>query len=1035
MRKLVYVLSCLLLSVSVWAQQRVTGHVLRSTTREPLSGVTVISKSGSVTTDTSGRFSIIASQGEELRVSYVGMQPATVKVTGTQDLTVQLQEAEAQLEQVVVTGYSTQRKVDLTGAVAVVNLNEVKDIPAGNPMRALQGRVPGLYVEATGLPTGGNGRVLIRGLNTLGDPNPLYIIDGVPTKDPQVFASLSPGSIASVQVLKDASAASIYGARASNGVIIVTTKEGKGREGQERISVQFNSNVSIQTEKPWREKVLTSEERGRAFWQASVNDKTNPTSAIYTFDWNGDFDNPVLNKVNIVPFVNGDPLQPAGNTNWQNETYEPAIINQQDLTLTAGTGRSSLMINLGYFKNTGILKYTNFDRYTTRINAYTTFLNGKVKIGENLQLARSSQTLQATDLGSAPTTDLAVTLAPTLPVFRTDGTYAGPLGAGYSDRNNPVHMQYLNRWDKNNRLNAIGNVYAEVTPVDHLVLRTSLGTDYSNTNSKNIEPAFQEGFLGRNVNSLALQQTNDLTLTWTNTANYQLQAGEHRINILAGTEAIRQDVQGFGAFREGFATEDVNYYVLSAGTGRSTNNGTVTGYRLFSLFGKVNYAFADKYLASATLRRDGSSRFGIQNQYGIFPAFTLGWRIDNEEFFNGIKGVSNLKLRGGIGRVGNQEIGNIARFGLYQTNYGTISGAWTNTGTAYDLNGANQGTLPSGYVQIQGENQGLKWESTDELNLGIDFGFLNEKISGSFDYFTRKTRDILIQPPIAGAVGEGRVRWLNGASKSNKGWEFLLTYQNRAGQLNYSVSGNASHFRDRITELPAEVRTAYPGNVEKTIVGQSQLSVFGYRTDGLFQNQSEVDKHATQTGKGIGRIRYKDLNGDGLINALDQDWLGTVLPTLEYGLRIDMDYKNFDLSIFGSGVAGKTGLDPATQFNSFFFVNQNNGPGVLDAWTPQNPNSSTPMLSLVNRNNEFRNSDFFLVNGSYFRLRNVQLGYALPKSLISGAKMETLRFYFIAQNLFALKSKEYLSKDPERIGGFGNWPQPTTYTLGLNVTF
>jgi TonB-dependent SusC/RagA subfamily outer membrane receptor len=319
-------------------------------------------------------------------------------------------------------------------------------------MRPYKGVYPWSLLEAPGLPTGGVSGGTNRGLNTLGDANPLYIIDGVPTKDPQVFASLSPGSIASVQVLKDASAASIYGARASNGVIIVTTKEGRGRGGTERISVQFNSNVSIQTEKRWREDVLTSEERGRAFWQASVNDKTNPTSAIYTFDWNGDFDNPVLNKVNIVPFVNGDPLQPAANTNWQNETYEKAIINQQDLTLTAGTGRSSLLINLSYFKNTGMLKYTNFDRYTTRINAYTTFLDGKVKIGENLQLARSSQTLQASDLGNAPTTELAVTLAPTLPVFRTDGKYAGPLGAGYSDRNNPVHMQYLNRWDKNNRL-------------------------------------------------------------------------------------------------------------------------------------------------------------------------------------------------------------------------------------------------------------------------------------------------------------------------------------------------------------------------------------------------------------------------------------------------------------------------------------------------------------------------------------------------------------------------------------------------------
>lgn len=1035
MRKLVYLIAFLLFSLCAFTQERITGQVVKSTNREPLVGASVTSKRSSVTTDSLGRFTIMAAAGDELTISYVGMRTSTIKVKGSQSLSVELQEAEAQLEQVVVTGYSAQRKIDLTGAVAVVNLAEVKDIPTGNPMRALQGRVPGLYVETNGQPNGGNNRILIRGLNTLGDPNPLYIIDGVPTKDPQVFANISPGSVASIQVLKDASSASIYGARASNGVIIVTTKEGKGKGGAERIGVSYNSSFSVQTEKPWREDVLTSEQRGRAFWRASVNDRTNPTSAIYNFDWNGNFDDPILNKVNIVPFVNGDPLQPAANTDWQKESYEPAFINQHDLTLTAGTGKSSLLINVGYFKNTGMLKYSNFDRYSTRINAFTTFLNGKVKVGENLQLARSSETLQANDLGNTPTTNLAVALAPTLPVFRTDGVYAGPLGAGYSDRNNPVHMQFINRNDKTNRLNVIGNIYAEVTPIDRLVLRTSLGADYTNAFSKNLEPAFQEGFLGRSVNSLALQQGNNLSLTWTNTANYQFSIGEHKFNALAGTEAIRQDIQNFGAFREGFAIEDVNYYVLSAGTGRSTNFGDVTGYRLFSLFGKVNYAFSDRYLASATLRRDGSSRFGLQNQYGFFPAFSLGWRINNEQFLKGVTAVSNLKLRAGVGRVGNQEIGDTRRFGLYRTNYGTRSGLFTNTGTAYDLNGQNQGTLPSGYVQVQGENQSLKWESTDELNVGLDFGFLNEKISGSFDYFTRKTKDILITPPIAGAVGEGRIRTLNGASSTNKGWEFLLTYQNKAGNFNYAISGNASSFRDKITVLPPEVRTAYPGNVEKTIVGQSQTSVFGFITDGLFQNQGEVDKHATQTGKGIGRIRYKDLNGDGIINALDQDWLGTLLPTLEYGLRIDLDYKSFDLSIFGSGVAGKTGLDPASQFNSFFAVNQNNGPGVLNAWTPQNTTSKTPMLSLVNRNNEFRNSNYFLVNGSYFRLRNVQLGYALPKTLASRLNMEGLRFYLIGQNLFAIKSKEYLSKDPERIGGFGNWPQPTTYTLGLNVNF
>ncbi|MDB5263025.1 MAG: TonB-dependent receptor [Adhaeribacter sp.] len=1048
MKKILYLAMLFLCAAQIlYAQNGITvSGKVSSETGDPMPGVSLALKgtTSGTTTNADGTFSLpVPNPNAVLVVSFIGYTNQEVPINNQTTLNITLQPDAKALEEVVVTGYQTQKKADLTGAVAVVNLTQVKDIPAGNPMRTLQGRVPGLYVEATGQPNGGNSRVLIRGLNTLGDPNPLYVIDGVPTKDAQVFASINPSSIASVQVLKDASAASIYGARASNGVIIVTTKDGKGKEGQERISVQFNSNVSVQSEKPWREDVLTAEERGRALWQGAVNDRTNPTSALYTYDWNGDFNNPVLNKVNIVPNVGGDPLQPAGNTDWQDAAYERAIVTQQDLTLTAGTNKSSLLINLGYFKNTGMLKYTNFDRYSTRINAYTTFLNDKVKIGENLQLSRSSETLQVNDLGGVPTTELAVTLAPTLPVFRTDRTYAGPIGAGYSDRNNPVHMQYLNQWDKNNRLNAIGNVYAEVMPINGLVFRTSLGADYSNVLFKNIEPAFQEGFLGRNINSLSLQQGNELTLTWTNTANYQFEVGQHRINALAGTEAIRNDFQAFGAFREGFANEDENYYVLNAGTGRSTNNGTVTGYRLFSLFGKVNYAYGEKYLASATLRRDGSSRFGSENQFGLFPAFTLGWRINEEEFLKNAGAISNLKLRAGVGRVGNQEIGNVARYGLFQPNYGTLfnngigfPGEWLNVGTAYDLNGSNQGTLPSGYVQIQGENQSLKWESTEELNVGVDFGFVNEKLSGSFDYFTRQTEDILIQPPIASAVGEGRVKWLNGATKSNKGWEMLLTYQNTTPSgINYTISGNAAHFRDKITELPAEVRTAYPGSVEKSIIGQSQLAVFGYKTSGIFQNQAEVDAHATQTGKDVGRIRYVDLNNDGVINASDRDWIGTLLPSLEYGLRIDVAYKNFDLSVFGSGVAGKTGFDPARQFNSFLTVNQNNGPGVLGAWTPQNSSSNTPMLSLVNKNDEFRTSDFFMVNGSYAKLRNVQLGYSLPETLVSRVKMQTLRFYLIGQNLFAIKSKEYLGKDPERIGGFGNWPQPTSYTLGVNVAF
>jgi len=351
------------------------------------------------------------------------------------------------------------------------------------------------------------------------------------------------------------------------------------------------------------------------------------------------------------------------------------------------------------------------------------------------------------------------------------------------------------------------------------------------------------------------------------------------------------------------------------------------------------------------------------------------------------------------------------------------------------LAGADGGALPSGFVSVQAANLGLKWEQTSEINVGVDFSFVDDKIYGSFDYFTRETTDILIQPPIAAAVGEGQLRWVNGATKENKGFEIVLGYRNQAGAFSYSINGNLASFKDKITELPEEVRTAYPGNQEKTIVGHSQLSLFGYKSDGLFQNQAEVAAHSNQVGKGIGRIRYKDLNGDGNVDALDQDWLGTSLPAFEYGIRIDLGYKNFDLQLFGSGISGRSGTDPYNPLQNRLFVNQNNGKGVLEAWTPQNTGSSRPMLSLVDANNEGRSSDFFIVNTSYFKMRNIQLGYTLPGDLLQKARIKTLRIFVMGDNLFWFKSDEYEIKDPELSPlGFGQIPVPTSYTFGLNLT-
>jgi len=1040
MRRLLTFIAVLFVTATASAQQKtVTGVVLDGSNQAPLTGVTVHSKSQTVITDTSGKFSILAEGNETLSFSYIGMEPASMKVPASGSLTVRLTASAGDLNQVVVVGYQTQKKVDLVGAVAVVDMKPVKNASSGNLMQALQGRVAGLYVEKNGSPNGENSRILIRGSNTLNNTDPLYIIDGVPTKNPAIFQSITGGSIESVQILKDASAASIYGARASNGVIIVTTRNGSNANG--KMNIQFNSGWSMQTVQPQHLPMLDAEGRGVALWRAAVNDKTDPNAGypqIYQYDWNGDYNKPVLNKVLIQPYVGGDTTEPVGNTDWQAVLYDNALVSSNELTLSGGTKNSSGLISLSYFNNSGVVAYTDYERYSARINAATQFFNGKLKFGINSQFASSNQTLPTNDLGGAPTPGLAVTLAPTIPVYKTDGSFAGPQGGGYSDRNNPLDMQWLNRWDNTNRTFAFGNLYMDVQVMKDLTFRSNLGVEYTRGLVKDYQLAFQEGFLGRSINSFARNTNSFLAFTWSNTLNYQHEFGNHRIGVLAGVEAIKQSTEAFGAYREGFAQQTQDYFVIDAGSGVSTNFGNASSSRLLSQFGKINYSYGGKYLASFTLRSDGSSKFGSDNRYGLFPAGNVGWRIKSESFMDDVSFISDLKLRAGYGRVGNQDIGDFPSLGLYRANYGTIGvnfpGAWTNTGTAYDLNGVNQGTLPSGFVSVQAANPALRWETTEELNIGVDFGFFNQKLYGSFDYFSRKIFDILIQPPVASAVGEGRLKYLNGATKENKGFEFVLGYHNQTKSgLSYTIQGNIASFHDKITELPEEVRTAYPGNSQQTILGHSELSIFGYKTDGLFQTQKEVDDAPVQVGKGLGRIKYMDLDGNDTINSYDQTWLGTYLPKYEYGIRIDLAYKNFDLSLFGSGVSGRYGNNSYLFFNNFARPRENAGPGVLNGWTPENTNTKTPALTLVDVNTESKSSDYFLVNTSYFKMRNIQLGYTLPKGVRSW-HMSQLRFYAMCDNVFWIKNKEFEGKDPEVID-LNLIPTPTTYTIGVNVTF
>lgn len=1050
MKNFLLTLSALLLTVSLaLAQRTLTGSVTDAKSNEPLIGANVVITGTTVgtTVDTKGNFSLsVPASAISIQVSFIGYNTQAVPIEGRTNVAVALISG-GQLEEVVVLGYTTARREDLTGAVAVVEVAATKNTSSGNPMQALQGRVPGLYVEKSGTPSGDASRILIRGANTLGNNDPLYIIDGMPTKRSQVFQSLNPTAIQSIQVLKDASSSSIYGSRASNGVIIVTTKNGVNTDG--RLNVQFNSSISAQSEKPQRFTMLNAVDRGRALWQASVNDGVDPASGygeIYGFDWNKDFRNPVLNSVTVKPFVGGDQNVPVGDTDWQNEVYKTGYVTNNDLTVSGGTKSSSILVNVSYLNNSGMLRYTGYNRLTGRINGLTSKFDGRFKFGVNLQMTSSRETPVASDLGGAPTPGLAITLAPTIPVYTKTGDFAGPIGSGYSDRNNPLFMQYVNRWDRLSRTFVFGNVYTEIEPVAGLVFRSSLGMDNAGYANKNIEQSFQNGFIARSLNSLTLTTNKFLSLAWTNTLRYNFALGDHTFKLLAGVEAIRDNLDDVTSYRENFAVQTEDFFVLSAASGNASSNGSSTGSRLLSQFARIDYGFSDRYLAALTLRRDGSSRFGTDSRYGFFPAASVGWRIDKEAFMSNVNAISSLKLRAGVGRIGNQDIGDLARFGLFEPRYGTLASQvpnghngffdqYWNVGTTYDLNGAGAGTLPSGFVQTQGENTALKWETTDELNVGLDFAFLNGSLAGSFDYFTRQTKDILIKPPVASAVGEGQLKFVNGATKTNKGFELSLSYLGKPrGDFTYSVSANLARFRDRITVLPEEVRSAFAGNAVTTIIGRSQLDLFGYRTDGIFQSQEEVTNHAQQVGAAPGRIRYRDLNGDKKIDALDQEFFGTTLPGLEYGTRIDLGYKNFDFSIFGSGIAGRTGFDSYTFYNNFIRGRDNIGPGVFNAWSSQNTSSRIPVLSLSDGNNETRTSDYFNVNTSYYKIRNVQLGYTFQKAAIGKFGLTSLRLYGMVENVLWLKSKGFLGPDPERVD-VNAIPVPRTFTFGLNVSF
>jgi TonB-linked SusC/RagA family outer membrane protein len=1028
-------LSFVLLSVStiMYAQTEIKGTVVDAK-GETVIGATVMEKgtSNGTITDFDGNFTIKVKEGAILVFTYIGYQ--TTEVPAQQDMKVTMKDDAEVLQEVVVTGYTTQRKADLTGAISTVSVDEMAKQNENNPMKALQGRVPGMNITADGNPSGA-ATVRIRGVGTLNDNDPLYIIDGVPTK--AGMHELNGNDIESIQVLKDAASASIYGSRAANGVIIITTK--KGKDGKVKVNFDGSIAASFYTNKI---ETMNASEWGRAYWQASVNDGLNPSNNNlgYNYDWSYDAKgNPVLNGMTMNMYLDENASVRAGDTDWFKEITRTGIVQQYNLSVSNGSERGSSFFSIGYYDNQGTIKDTYFNRLSARANADYKLIKDIVVIGENFTVNRT----RGVDAPGG-VLEHALEFNPNFPIYAENGKYAQALGA-YSERENPLSMIANTKDNKYTQWRMFGDVHLTITPFKNFMIRTTLGMDYTQKEQRFFTYPIPNGKVMRTDSAVEGKQEHNMRWMWNAIATYNLEIGKHRGDAMIGTEINRQDYKMYSSKRYELAILNTDYMWPSAGAGRQLAEGFGEGFSLVSFFGKINYTYDDKYLASFTIRRDGSSRFGSSNQYGTFPSVSAGWRISQEKFMESTKGwLDNLKLRYSWGQTGNQEISNTARYTLYKAVIST--GLWGSgqAGTSYDILGSNGGyDLPNGYVRNQRGNDDIKWETTTQHNIGLDFGILGNEIYGSFDWYNKKTKDILLLMDGIAAMGEGAAQWINAGEVKNNGWEFTVGYRHALPNgFSWDINGNISKYSNEITKLPETVaaKGTYGGNGVKSVVGHAMFSQVGYIYDGIFKSQDEIDNHAIQEGAGLGRIRYKDLNGDGRITEEDQDWIYDPTPAFTWGLNISLQYKNWDLTMFWQGVQGVDvdcrGYKSQTDFWANSAINVpylNKGVRVLDAWSPSNPDSNIPALTTSDTNNEGRVSSYYIENGSYAKLRTIQLGYNLPKQVVSKLYLDRIRLYASAQNLITIKSSKFTGVDPENPGF--NYPIPLNLTFGVNVSF
>ena len=974
------------------AAQQVTGTVTSATTGQPLTGVEVTVRGTAVSTRTTaeGRYliNVPSIATDTLVFALIGYRQETAGIAGRSTIDIALDRI-AQLEAVVSIGYGEQERRDLTGAIGSVDGEDIAEVATASVAQALQGKIAGVQVTPeTGEP--GKGAVVrIRGVGTLNNASPLYVVDGMLLDE---IGFLSPNDIASIDVLKDASATAIYGSRGANGVIIVTTKK-----GEESGRTTFTMNAWAGSQSVQNEIDLVSAEQ----YAELANELAANTGAA------------------TLPFPTG--FSGAG-VDWQDEIFQSAPMQSVQLAAQGGSDRVSYYFSGNLVNQTGIIEKSDFRRATLRLNNDYD-LSDRFRLGHSINFAY-------TEDERAPGVVRQLYYAdPTVSPRDAEGTFNDVNQHGGSAGNPAAAVFYTRNEGSGGRL--VGNLFADYDVTSDITFRSSFGVDYGRDDFRNFAPAYFVSPTQRNNDSNLRVETNTVsTWLWDNTATYNYNSERHRLTVLGGVTANRSYLELLGGNRVNIAGESPSLWYLNAGASDGqTNENRAEDWAMLSYLARANYTLLDRYLFTASMRVDGSSRFGADNRYGYFPSLALGWNVDEELFFDAWPAFDNLKLRASWGQTGNDKIGSYPGIPLVTGNLNAVFGT--------------SEVITYGAAPIALANPNVKWERTTQTNAGADMAFLDNRLAVTADWFHRLTDGILVQVPIPGYIGVNSQPFVNAAEVLNTGLEGSITWSNAYGDVRYEIGANGSTIDNEVKALGGgreEILGGGLGNevtfTTRTVVGEPIGSFWGFRTDGVFQNAAEVAAGPRRGGEQPGDIRYADLDGDGAITNADKTFIGSPIPDFIYGLNGSIEWKAFDVS---ASFTGQMGNEIFNGKKAVRFGYDNFETSFLDRWTPTNPSTTEPRVT--NAGHNYQASTRFIEDGSYFKLQTAQLGYRLSEAMAGRMGVDRARLYVSGTNLFTLT--DYSGYSPE-VNSFsviasgidlGIYPTVRTFTVGLDLAF